>query len=69
MLFMFIHEITKGCFFFNYSNLFNQQRPSRENGYQDVILESSCTSNCEVENAPFYVRTSSRKEHLQLRYI
>lgn len=49
--------------YFNYSNLFNQQCPCRENGYQPVIVESRSTYNCDCEckMTPFHVQNNSTK--------
>lgn len=58
---IYVYSWNNNELYFSYSNLFNQLRPCRENGYQPVILESWCTCNCEYENTPFYVRNYSTK--------
>lgn len=63
---IYVYSWNNNELYFNYSNLFNQQHPCRESGYQPVILESRSTYNCEYESTLFYARNYSTKSMLVL---
>ena len=67
---IYVYSWNNNELYFNYSNLFNQQHPCRENGYQPVILESRSRYNCEYESTLFFMQEiTPQKKVVLVLYI